>query len=136
MITRPTPPAPTRHPAVFLDRDGTVIEEVAYLDRIERMQVYPWSVEAISSLNLAGFRVVLITNQSGVARGYFDERFVRRTHRALDRTLRASGARIDGYYYCPHHPEAGTGALTRSCDCRKPGTRLVHQAASDLHLDL
>ena len=125
-----------RHRAVFLDRDGTVIEKVDYLDRIERIRVYPWSIEAISSLNRAGFRVVVVTNQSGVARGYFDESFVRRTHCVLDRVLRAGGARIDGYYYCPHHPEAGTGTLTRVCRCRKPGLGLIHQAARDLRLDL
>ena len=107
-------------PAVFLDRDGTLIEEVGYLDRIERVEFYPWTVDAVKLLNRAGFRVVVVTNQAGVARGIFEERFVGDAHRHLDQRLAAGGARIDGYYYCPHHPDAPLEAYRRRCDCRKP----------------
>ena len=90
--------------AVFLDRDGTVIEEVGYLNRLDRVAFFPWSVDAIRVLNDAGLLVVVVTNQAGVARGYFDEALVRETHALIDRRLAAGRARVDAYYYCPHHP--------------------------------
>ena len=92
-------------PAVFLDRDGTLIEDVRYLNRIESIALYPWSIDAVRALNRAGLAVVVVTNQSGVARRMFDEAFVAETHRTLDAMLAAGGARIDGYYYCLHHPD-------------------------------
>src|SRR5258708_32838992 len=91
--------------AVFLDRDGTIIEEVGYLDRPERVELYPWTIDAIRALNRAGLAVVLVTNQSGVARGFFTEAVVDDVHRHMAAMLAAGGARIDAYYYCPHHPE-------------------------------
>jgi D-glycero-D-manno-heptose 1,7-bisphosphate phosphatase len=123
-------------PAVFLDRDGTIIEEVGYLDAIEQIVWFPWSIDAIRALNQAGLAVVLATNQSGVARRYFTEDFVRRVHRALDERLAAGGARIDAYYYCPHHPEGAVEEYRLQCDCRKPAGGLATQAARDLDLDL
>ena len=125
-----------RMPAVFLDRDGTLIEEVGYLDRIERIVLYPWSVDAVKLLNRAGFRVVVVTNQAGVARGMFEERFVGDTHRVLDRWLGEAGAHIDRYYYCPHHPEAPLEAYRQQCECRKPRPGMVQRAARDLELDV
>src|SRR5512139_3702717 len=113
-----------RMPAVFVDRDGTLLEEVGYLDRLERLALFPYSVDAVRLLNRAGFRVVVITNQAGVARGFFGEGFVREAHEFLDRTFRAGQARIDGFYYCPRLPEAaarhdqGCGARPRP---RHPG---------------
>ena len=91
---------------VFLDRDGTLIEEVGYLDRLDRIRFFPYSIDAVRLLNRAGFVVVVATNQAGIARGFFDEQFVESTHRSLSETLAAGGARIDGFYFCPHHPEA------------------------------
>jgi D,D-heptose 1,7-bisphosphate phosphatase len=124
------------HPAVFLDRDGTLIEEVGYLDRIERLELFPWSLEAVRLLNRAGFRVVVITNQAGVARGYFGEDFVRRTHQHLDGLVRASGGEVAGYYYCPHHPDADVEEYRRTCECRKPSPGLLLRAAREHDLDL
>ena len=123
-------------PAVFLDRDGTIIEDVGYLSSIDAMMLLPWSADAIRKLNEAGYPVVVITNQSGVGRGMFDEAHVRATHAALDRALAKSNARIDAYYYCPHHPEADDARYRVACDCRKPGPGLLRQAAADLDLDL
>jgi D-glycero-D-manno-heptose 1,7-bisphosphate phosphatase len=121
--------------AVFLDRDGTIIEDVHYLDALDRIALFPWSVDAIRALNAAGLAVVVTTNQSGVARNYFTEAFVRDVHRALDARLAAGGARIDAYYYCPHHPDGAAAAYRRSCDCRKPAGGMVADAARDLGVD-
>ena len=126
---------PTNRPAVFLDRDGTLIEDVGYLDVIERLALFPWSVDAIRALNRAGLPVVIVTNQSGVARRYFTEAFVEETHRTLDRLLAAGGAHVDAYYYCPHHPDGAVAEYRRHCDCRKPGRGLVDRATRDLGLD-
>jgi D-glycero-D-manno-heptose 1,7-bisphosphate phosphatase len=122
-------------PAVFLDRDGTLIEDVGYLDRLDRIALFPWTVDAIRALNRAGFIVVVITNQSGVARGFFTEAFVEETHRHLSARLAAGGARIDAYYYCPHHPDGAVAAYRRHCDCRKPASGLVDRAVRELDLD-
>lgn len=122
-------------PAVFLDRDGTVIEDVGYLDAVEQIAFFPWSVDAIRALNRAGLPVVVITNQSGVARGRFTEAHVAEAHRAIDARLAAGNAHIDAYYYCPHHPDGAVPEYTRVCDCRKPGRGLVDRAVRDLSLD-
>jgi D-glycero-D-manno-heptose 1,7-bisphosphate phosphatase len=122
-------------PAVFLDRDGTLIEEAGYLDRLDRLSLFPWSIDAVRLLNRAGFRVVVITNQSGIGRGLVDEPFVEATHRALAARLEAGGARVDGFYYCPHHPEADLEPYRVRCDCRKPATGLFTRAIAALGLD-
>jgi D-glycero-D-manno-heptose 1,7-bisphosphate phosphatase len=121
--------------AVFLDRDGTIIEDVGYLDRVGRISVFPWSIDAIRALNRAGLPVIVVTNQAGVARGFFGEEKVREIHLALDERMRDGGARIDAYYYCPHHPEGTVEAYRQRCDCRKPGRALVDRAALDLGVD-
>lgn len=121
---------------VFLDRDGTLIEEVGYLDRLERIRFFPYSIDAVRLLNRGGFVVVVATNQAGIARGFFDEQFVESTHRSLSETLAAGGARIDGFYFCPHHPEASVGVYRQRCDCRKPQPGLLRRAAADHQLDL
>ncbi|HTG01250.1 MAG TPA: HAD family hydrolase [Nitrospirota bacterium] len=118
--------------AVFFDRDGTVNAEVGYLSDLKQLVLIPGAGKAIKRLNDAGLKVVLVTNQSGVARGYFTEEFVRETHALLERMLQEEGARIDGIYYCPHHPRAGNSSYTRECNCRKPGTGLLDQAAREL----
>jgi D-glycero-D-manno-heptose 1,7-bisphosphate phosphatase len=122
-------------PAVFLDRDGTIIEDVGYLATLDRVAFYPWTVDTIRMLNRAGLPVVLVSNQSGIARGLFDEAFVAATHRRLEARLAAGGARVDAYYYCPHHPDGRVAAYTRTCDCRKPGRGMIDRAAADLGLD-
>lgn len=125
-----------RAPAVFLDRDGTLIEEAGYLDDLDRLQLFPWTVDALRLLERGGYRRVVITNQGGIALGLFDEAFVRATHEALATRLAAAGASIDGYYYCPHHPHGRVEALRQACACRKPGAGLLAQAADELGLDL
>jgi D-glycero-D-manno-heptose 1,7-bisphosphate phosphatase len=122
--------------AVFLDRDGTLIEEVGYLDRLDGIDIFPYSLDAVRLLNRAGFAVVVATNQSGVGRGLFDEAFVDAVHERLTQSFAAGGARIDGFYYCPHHPEASVDAYRAACDCRKPQPGLFRRAARDLHLEL
>ena len=127
-------PAGTR-PAVFLDRDGTLIEDVGYLDRLDLITWFPWTVDAIRALNRTGLPVVVVTNQSGIARGRFTESFVDETHRQMTAYLAAGGARIDAYYYCPHHVSGTVAEYARICDCRKPERGLVDRAARDLGLD-
>jgi len=122
--------------AVFLDRDGTLVEEAGYLDRLERLVFFPYSVDAVRLLNRAGFAVVIVTNQAGIARGIFKETFVAEAHRHISARLAAGDARIDAFYYCPHHPEAVVEAYRRPCDCRKPQSGLFTRAASDLDLAL
>lgn len=122
--------------AVFLDRDGTLLEEGNYVDRLDRLVFFPYSIDSVRALNRAGFAVVVVTNQSGVARGMYTETFVRESHQHIDQKLTAAGARIDGYYYCPHHPQGSVKPLRRNCECRKPKPGQLQQAAAELHLDL
>jgi D-glycero-D-manno-heptose 1,7-bisphosphate phosphatase len=122
-------------PAVFLDRDGTLIEDVGFLDRLDKLVLFPWTADAVRLLNRAGFVTVVVTNQGGIARGLYTEAFLREAHAALDERLADGGARIDRYYYCPHHPTKGTGEYLRACACRKPAPGMIHQACADLDLD-
>lgn len=124
----------TKKTAVFLDRDGTVIEEVGYLDNIGQLKLIPGTARAIGLLNKAGIPVIMITNQSGVARGYFSESLVEQLHQRLNELLEAESAYLDAIYYCPHHPTKGTGPYRRACNCRKPHPGMVEQAIDDLQL--
>jgi D-glycero-D-manno-heptose 1,7-bisphosphate phosphatase len=121
--------------AVFLDRDGTLIEEVDYLERVEQVALYSWSIDGVRRLNRAGIRVFVVTNQAGVARGYFSESVVADVHCHIDSLLAAGGARIDAYYYCPHHPEGAVEAYRRTCECRKPGRGLIDRAAREFGIN-
>jgi D-glycero-D-manno-heptose 1,7-bisphosphate phosphatase len=121
--------------AVFLDRDGTIIEEVGYLDRPERVEFFPWTIDAIRVLNRAGLATVLVSNQSGIARGFFTESVVDDVHRRMAEMLAAGGAHIDAYYYCPHHPDGRVAGLARVCDCRKPARGLVDRAVAEFGVD-
>ena len=123
-------------PAVFLDRDGTIIEESGYLDRLERLVFFPYSVDAIRVLNRAGFAVVVITNQAGIARGIVKPSFVDEAHQYMAARVAAGGARIDGFYFCPHYTSGTVPEFVRACDCRKPGAGMLTRAAADLNLDL
>jgi len=122
--------------AVFLDRDGTICEEVGYLNSIHQMRLIPRTGEAIRLLNQKRFKVVVITNQSGVARGYFPESILKEIHAEMERLLREEGANLDAIYYCPHHPTEGSPPYLQECTCRKPATGLLLQAAAELDLDL
>jgi D,D-heptose 1,7-bisphosphate phosphatase len=129
-------PASKLHAAVFMDRDGTICEEVGYLDSVERFRLIPRSGAAIRLLNQQGFKAVVVTNQSGVARGFISEARLQELHAELSRRLREEGAFLDGIYYCPHHPTEGEEPYRRICDCRKPAAGLLMKAAEDLDLDL
>jgi D-glycero-D-manno-heptose 1,7-bisphosphate phosphatase len=122
--------------AVFLDRDGTMIEERGYLDRLDLVTPFPYTAEAIRRLRRAGFVVVVVTNQAGIARGFFDEAFVRSVHRHLDALLTLEAAVPDAYYFCPHHPDGVVEAYRVACRCRKPAPGMVERAAEDLGLDV
>jgi D-glycero-D-manno-heptose 1,7-bisphosphate phosphatase len=115
--------------AVFLDRDGTINEEMGYINHLSRFVLLPRTGEAIKYLNDAGLKVVVITNQSGAARGYFPPSLVEEVHNHLRNLLAAAGARLDGIYTCLHGPQEG-------CACRKPQPGLILQAARELHIDL
>ncbi len=121
--------------AVFLDRDGTLIEEVGYLDRPDRVELFPYSIEAIRAFNRAGLKVVMVTNQSGVARGFFSEAVVHAVHEHIADLLADGGAWFDAYYYCPHHPDGRLAEFTRACGCRKPGRGMVDRAVQELGID-
>lgn len=125
-----------KNPAVFLDRDGTICEEVGYMASVEQMKLIPRSAEGVRLLNRGGFKVVVITNQAGVARGFFPESVLENLHGEMERQLEEAGARVDGIYYCPHHPTEGVPPYLRECDCRKPATGLLRRAAAELNLDL
>ena len=122
-------------PAVFLDRDGTIIEERGYLDRLELLELYPFTVDAIRLLNRAGFVTVVVTNQGGIGRGIIDEPFLHHVHETLDARLAAGHARIDRYYFCPHHPDAVIPDLRRKCSCRKPASGMIERACREMSLD-
>ncbi|OPY91121.1 MAG: D-glycero-beta-D-manno-heptose-1,7-bisphosphate 7-phosphatase [Syntrophus sp. PtaU1.Bin208] len=125
-----------KYPAVFLDRDGTLIEEVGYLDRLERLKLFPDSARAIRLINSSGMKAVVATNQSGIARGYFTEAVVEMLNDHLQKLLQARGAQIDRFYYCPHHPTEGLGTYRIACTCRKPEAGMLLQAAEEMNLDL
>jgi D-glycero-D-manno-heptose 1,7-bisphosphate phosphatase len=126
---------PMAHRAVFLDRDGTINEEVGYVNHCERFHLLPRTGQAIRLLNSRDFKAVVVTNQSGVARGYFPEALIGEVHQKMVGLLEAEGAHLDGIYYCPHHPDAGSPPYRQRCRCRKPDTGLVERAVEDLDLD-
>jgi len=122
--------------AVFLDRDGTISEEVGYVNHLSRYRLMPRSAEAIRMLNDAGYLTFVTTNQSGVARGYFSDTLLHAVHEKLERLLAAEGARLNGIYFCPHHPEEGQPPWRARCDCRKPQPGMILRAARDHGIDL
>ena len=115
--------------AIFMDRDGTVNEPVGFVNHISLFRLFPWSVEAIRLVNRAGFLAVLVTNQSGVARGLYTEELVGEVHGRLNDLLDEGGAHLDAIYYCPH-------GLTSGCDCRKPKPGMLLRAERELEVDL
>jgi len=123
-------------PAVFIDRDGTMVHDVGYLSRREDLRWYPWTMDAIRLLNRAGFLVCVTTNQGGIGLGYYDEQFLLGLHEDMAATIDAAGARIDGWFYCPHHPDAVVPSLRVDCDCRKPKAGMIRQAMAQLPIDL
>jgi D-glycero-D-manno-heptose 1,7-bisphosphate phosphatase len=122
--------------AIFLDRDGTINEEVGYVESLDMFRIIPAAFEAIRLINLCGLKAVVLSNQAGVAKGLFTEAFVRQTHEYLQAALRQKGAAIDRFYFCPHHPTEGAAPYRKNCDCRKPAPGLFLQAARDMDIDL
>jgi D-glycero-D-manno-heptose 1,7-bisphosphate phosphatase len=122
--------------AVFLDRDGTINEEKDYLYRIEDFEFIPGASEAIRRLKEAGFLVIVVTNQSGVARGYYTLEEVAILHCHMQRVLETVGAAVDGIYVCPHHPAEGVGEYRRECDCRKGRPGMLLRSAREHGIDL
>lgn len=120
---------PSRRRVVFVDRDGTLNPDLRYLKDAARVELYAGVPEGIRRLREHGYRLVCVTNQSGIGRGWYTAADVDRIHDRIQEKLRFSGAQIDAFYYCPHAPDAG-------CDCRKPGTRLFREAATEHHLSL
>ncbi|HLA13080.1 MAG TPA: HAD family hydrolase [Pyrinomonadaceae bacterium] len=122
--------------AVFIDRDGTISEEVGYVNHLSRFRLFPYAAQAIRLLNDAGWLAIVVTNQAGVARGYFDEEMIQQVHQQLSAELQAAGARLDQIYYCVHHPSIGEPPYRLACDCRKPLPGLITRAAREFSIDL
>ena len=120
---------------VFLDRDGTINEEVNYLHRTEDLKFLPGVPEALRLLKEAGFKLVVVTNQAGVARGYYTCADVEHLHAYMNEELKKYGAEIDAFYYCPHHPVHGIGPYKIQCQCRKPGTGMFEMAGGRFDVD-
>lgn len=122
--------------AVFLDRDDTIIRDVPYLNDPDKIELLPGAAQAIALLNEHDLPVIIVTNQSGIARGLLDEHILKSIHERLTALLSEQGASIDAIYYCPHHPEGSVAELRRECACRKPAPGLLLKAAFDFGLDL
>jgi D-glycero-D-manno-heptose 1,7-bisphosphate phosphatase len=123
-------------PAVFMDRDGTLSHEVGYVNHPSRFRLYPWAVDAVRLVNRAGWIAVVVTNQAGVARGYFPESVLDEVVGRLHEQMAGGGARLDGVYVCKHHPTAGRPPYRTDCDCRKPRPGMLRRAEADLGVDL
>jgi len=121
--------------AVFLDRDGTLNEERGYLNHVDRMELIDGAAEAVALLRNHGLKTIVVTNQAGVARGYYPEKQILLLHEKLQRLLQEGGAELDAIYYCPHHPDVGEPPYRRDCDCRKPKLGMIHTAEKDLGVD-
>ena len=123
-------------PAVFIDRDGTINEQMGYINHLSRFHLLPGVSEAIRLLNERNFLAIIVTNQSGVARGYFPIDLIHEIHSFLMDTLRNNGATIDGIFFCPHHPRGKISEYTCECNCRKPGTGLIDKARETFDIDM
>ena len=125
-----------KSPAIFLDRDGTLNVEKDYLYKIEDFEFIPGAEKAIRQLKEAGFLVVVVTNQSGIGRGYYEQGDVIRLHEYIQEELRRLNTEIDAFYFCPHHPEKGMGEYRKACNCRKGAPGMLLQAATEHNIDL
>jgi D-glycero-D-manno-heptose 1,7-bisphosphate phosphatase len=123
-------------PAVFIDRDGTINEQRGYINHLSRFELLPGVTDAVKLLNKNNFFAIIVTNQSGVARGYYPVSLVHQIHELMTKSLEREGATIDGIFYCPHHPRGIVPEFTADCDCRKPKTGLVHQALKIFDIDM
>jgi len=124
-----------RH-AVFIDRDGTLNEDIGYVSTPDELVLYPWAAEAIRRINDSGLLAIVITNQSGIARGMYSEKTLDAIHSRMIRELAREGAKIDAVYYCPHHPDVGDARYRIDCECRKPRTAMLEKASREHRIDL
>jgi len=122
--------------AIFLDRDGTLNDEVGFITDPIQFRLYDFAAEAVRLINERGWRAIVVTNQSGIARGFYDEALLARIHDQMVSSLETAGARIDAIYFCPHHPEAGSPPYRVICDCRKPEPGMIERAAREFDLRL
>jgi D-glycero-D-manno-heptose 1,7-bisphosphate phosphatase len=129
-------PAARATPAIFVDRDGVVLEMIDYLNRVDQVALAPGVATAIRAINEAGVPLIIVTNQSAIARGMLSEAGLADIHARMAALLAEGGAKVDAIYYCPHHPEAGANTYRLDCECRKPKPGMLRQAARDLGLDL
>ncbi len=125
-----------RRPAIFMDRDGTLSHEVGYVNHPDRFRLYPWAVDAVRAINQAGWLAVVVTNQAGIARGYFPQAVFDEVQRSLVTQVEAGGARFDAVYACLHHPTVGQPPYRQDCDCRKPRPGMLRRAEAELGADL
>lgn len=122
-------------PAVFFDRDGTLNIDAGYTYRLDNLRLTEGAIDAVKRCNEAGYYVFVVTNQAGVARGYYDEAAVRAFHWAMQKEFRLAGAHLDGLYFCPHHPEGSIERYRQICSCRKPAPGLIQQALAEWPID-
>jgi D-glycero-D-manno-heptose 1,7-bisphosphate phosphatase len=113
-----------------------MIEDVGYLDRLERLKLFPYTIDAVRLLNAGGFKVIVVTSQNGVANGVLTEEFLGEAHAHLDALCAAAGAKVDGYYYCPHSPHAAVERYRTDCECRKPKPGMILTAAREHGIDV
>ena len=135
-LNRQSPIDNRKYRAFFIDRDGTLNEDIGYVSTPDELILYPWAGEAVRLVNEAGFKAIVITNQSGIARGMYSEQTLGAIHERMIAELARDGARIDAVYYCPHHPEIGAVDYRKACDCRKPRTGMLDEAAREHNIDL
>ncbi|MEJ2587440.1 MAG: HAD family hydrolase [Deltaproteobacteria bacterium] len=127
---------PVKRPAVFLDRDGTINQQMGYINHISRFILLPGVSSAIKRLNHHGYLTIVVSNQSGVARGYFPIGLVHEVHDHMKSLLGENGATVDGIFFCPHHPAGKVDKYSKLCDCRKPGTGLIKKSMADFDIDM
>lgn len=125
-----------KKPAVFIDRDGTVNEQMGYINHPDRFVILPGVADAFRVLNKNGFLAIIISNQSGVARGYFPVELVDKTHDLMMQSLLRKGASVDGIFFCPHYPRGVVPEYSLDCDCRKPKTGLIKKACEHFDIDM
>ena len=121
--------------AIFLDRDGTLNVDVGYLHQLKDLELFPYTVDALRLLKRAGYELIVVTNQSGMAQGLIAPGFVEICHDEMRRRLQAGGADLDALYFCPHHPGGSVPALSIECRCRKPSPGMIEDAVRDLGID-
>ncbi len=125
-----------KKPAVFIDRDGTINEQRGYINHISRFKIIPGVEDAIRLLNQNNFLAIVVSNQSGVARGFYPIELVHEVHALMKQLLEENGSFLDAIFFCPHHPDGVIPEYTRKCNCRKPGTGLIDQACRSFDIDL